>query len=480
MAGETEWDSTVILQKTTDLQVGSNECLILVDVCIHVDSAGTVPTSPSINRKVIRIPHQVARLHMLRYTMTEAFCRSQGDRCIVKHNGNLWPQQDVALRLIAHGDYMQIHLPPPSDEYVDISLRELFDITFQREIARQQGAHGWTFDAFSLLQHSPRPAVVQQQNPDLDGQLRTCGLHCLMTLQDLLHEEGTQDETSMMQTPQAPNQIAVDVLRQRLDDMPFFTQMLHVAWDQAAVQICGEHERHADVMTWFIDFHTHPQCTQPRAVTLYENFQEWETQIERAWIDLIDPTEPVDIYHVMPVPPDCQAPTCAHIIVCQRAHVYKRAVMVTTYTVHHEITRTVGLVDAATTEWDIQLAANVGHACTSGHLRDRCTCFFGTTSFTPSTTWTTHNGMHFYILIDAESVYPPDDDDVHDFHSLWQFPVRGIERSQDDSFESDVTFSDACSLMQGRSVLLDAEQLARQPAFIQELHTRLYFYTFPF
>ena len=471
--GETDWDSSVIVQQIQDIPHGSTECLLLVDVLVHVDGQGLTPVPPIITRRVIRTPNQATRTHVLHYTMLEAFCHLQGDRCIVKHNGHLWPSQQIALRSLVHGDYLQVHVPPPNDEFIDISLEALLAMNGYGTRAQATAAHGWTFDAISMLQHSAVTRSHDSLDVTLDAKLRLCGAKSLLKLCQMIQEVEPTDAVHLMQTNHpTPHDTVQPPAAPMLDDQTFFTQFLHTAWASSAVQVCGENERHAVVMTWFIDFYTFQRCTQPRAIVLYEDFENWATEIERAWTDLIDPNEPVDLYQVLPPPPDSQVPTCAHVIVCQHAHVYKRAVMVSTYSRSNEVTRSVGLVDPATTEWDIQLAAGLGYECTAGHLRDRCACVFGGTTFTPSTTWTTHNGMHFYMLVDAPSIYAPHEPATNDVDSLLQIshgstslmnvpPQIGIDDCQP---------SDSSSMMQtvARPDLVNS--IAHQPEFVRNLY----------
>ena len=190
--------------------------------------------------------------------------------------------------------------------------------------------------------------------------------------------------------------------------VPFFTQFLHLAWNQGATCAPGETERHAVVLTWFLDFNTMPRCHHPRAVTLYEDVQTWEQSIERAWEDLLDRTEPIDLYQVLPAPPDTQPPAFAHVIVCQRAHVHKRAVLATAYTRGGYLHRAAGLVDAQTDEAGVQRVVGLEMECTYGHLRDLCTCFLGSVQFSPSTQLAAVNGMRLHLLVDAPDIYPPE------------------------------------------------------------------------
>ena len=466
--GQSDWEHSVIVQSVHDFAPGVSDRLILIDVNMHVGEDIPFPIPPTVIRKVVRVQPMATRGHLLHYTMTAAFCQLQGDRCIVKHNGLLWPQQDIALRHMQHGDYVQIHLPPPSANFHEITLYELMEIDSYGQGAREHVAPGWSLDSTSLLQTSIN---TYQEGETFDGSLRhlQCqGMACFRKLAHWLHEDAADDATILMQSSaqstviEAPDPAPM----QMIEDQNFFTQMLHAAWHPVATRVCGEADRHATVQTWFVDFLHVQRCTQPRAVTLYEDFAQWETAIEDAWADMIDRTEPVDIYQVLPAPPDTQPPLCAHVIVCQRAHVHRRAVMVSVYTRGNHLHRSVGLVDAATSEWDLQVVANLGYECTIGALRDRCTCFFGSTAFTPSTMWQTHNGMHFYMLVDAPDLPAADYAQDEDPSSLVQLLLHAPMKQ---TFPHD-SYEDA-SLMQRLDISHETHDITHCPPFIQELYT---------
>ena len=465
--GQSDWEHSVIVQTVQDFVPGVTDRLILIDVNLHVGEGVPFPIPPTVIRKVVRAQPMATREHLLHYTMTSAFCQLQGNRCIVKHNGQLWPHQNIALRRLSHGDYVQIHLPPPSANFHEITLHELMEIDSYGQYAHEHVAPGWSFDATALLQTNINVHQTAEMRDEPLRHLQCRALSCFRRMAQWIHDDVEDAALVMMQSSAsvAVTDEPVPAPVQNIDDQTFFTQMLHTAWHPASEKLCGETDRHATVQTWFVDFLNAQRCTQPRAVTLYEDFAQWETTIERAWADMIDPSEPVDLYHVLPVPPDIQSPLCAHVIVCQRAHVHKRAVMVSVYTRGNHMYRSVGLVDASTSEWDLQVVANLGYECTIGALRDRCTCFFSSTAFTPSTMWQTYNGMHFYILVDATDIPVVDPLAGEDALSL----IQTLQHAPPQIDHHDT--GAVMSLMQQTNPAHAPEVLAQCPLFIQELHT---------
>ena len=227
------------------------------------------------------------------------------------------------------------------------------------------------------------------------------------------------DAVDFMQRPSHPMPQAIP--DEDVEAAPFFAQFLHTSWNRVATCVPGEDERHAVVQTWFLDFLHHPVCRHPRAVRLNSDIANWEQQLEHAWEDFLDRSEPIDLYEVLPTPPDLQPPSCAHIIVCQRAHVAKRAVMVSTYTRGGHVYRQAGLVNAQAAEDDIQRVAGLEMECVYGALRDLCTAFFKSIQFTPSTRIDAVNGMHFHLLVETEDIPSSSSAEVEDldldFHS---------------------------------------------------------------
>ena len=636
---DTDWDDQVILQMYDDIPTGSSERLVLVDVIMHVQPTAGVPTPPTVRRRVLRVPDMVARIHILRYTQTEAFCRLQEDRCIVRRNDDAWWTTDRALRRVKHGDYFQVTLPAPSVDYLDVALDDVLQLDMVAQEAQAAAAPGWNQPAFSLFQTelvlfrasfdqvvhglrevgqicmleledrwrnessdaldfsntcsesehydppmTPSPddrnglqqqnfvadlmpywtgwaprAIVVSSHGEISLTVRTWYIdrvrhegcfwprdvriptpssqwvhqlinawedifdysiaydlhvvsptpanvgadveatlpHVLIVqrpTQDraaivvtLTHVQTTQQEQIALslptpitradmnmllnQPPQAqilfndaiiPDgvnliagegqsfHIVVDAIQPveavvlmqtnvrlqhhdvpeppHLRNAPFFVQFLFTNWNRIAQCVEGEEGRRANVLTWYVNFATLPVCTQPRAVTLYEDVQNWEQNIEDAWRDMIDTTTPVDLYQVVPNPEDTRSPTCAHIIVCQHANVFKRAVMVSTYTRGHHVYRSVGLVDAEADEHSIQLVAGLSAECEVGYLRDRCTCFLRSVAFTPSTLIPAINGMHFHILVDAPDIQPPEPDPApDDYHAMLQIFDRATQ-----------------------------------------------------
>ena len=95
-------------------------------------------------------------------------------------------------------------------------------------------------------------------------------------------------------------------------------QELHQYWLRTAFSWEGEMPS-TTIQSWFVDHHD-PNlwtCTQSRAVRLFEDFTQWETQIRHAWRDLVNPTMPWELQVVIPTPINTATETAAHVLVVQ-------------------------------------------------------------------------------------------------------------------------------------------------------------------
>lgn len=110
-----EGEDAVIAQYQNDIEPGSREKLVLIDVEIHAQQMpGEMQQAPRIHRKVHRLQPAITRQQLLlQAALVDGYCLIQHDRCLVSMNHQLWPFQDIQLRDIRHGTYFRINIPPP-------------------------------------------------------------------------------------------------------------------------------------------------------------------------------------------------------------------------------------------------------------------------------------------------------------------------------------------------------------------------------
>ena len=104
----------VILQHVDDIPLGQPDQLILVDIKTFA-SAWEVGSErpPTVDRQVCRAQPILARTQFLELVRVGRYCQAERDRCLVFHNGEPWSLQEAQPRRFAHGDYVEVLLPPP-------------------------------------------------------------------------------------------------------------------------------------------------------------------------------------------------------------------------------------------------------------------------------------------------------------------------------------------------------------------------------
>eukprot|EP00435_Cladocopium_sp_Y103_P051465 s2317_g16.t1 len=107
-------EESLILQKVTDIPVGSLDQLLLLDLEVHYHPGQHIlPAFPHVVRKVCRVVQHVTRAHLLMQAGVFHYCAHQLDRCLVHFNNLIWPLQDVATRQVVSGTYVRVVVPPP-------------------------------------------------------------------------------------------------------------------------------------------------------------------------------------------------------------------------------------------------------------------------------------------------------------------------------------------------------------------------------
>lgn len=101
-------EEAVILQSIDDVTPGSEEKLILIDLVIHYQPlASGLLVPPAARRQVWKVNSHLHRDQILLLLQIHAFCRAQGDRCLIHKNHVLWAAADRTVHRIAHGDYVR-------------------------------------------------------------------------------------------------------------------------------------------------------------------------------------------------------------------------------------------------------------------------------------------------------------------------------------------------------------------------------------
>lgn len=98
---------------------------MLVDVEMHeAQRRNVVPTK----RYSTHFPFEMTRMQLLQWLGVQEYCNILEDKCLVMVNHKIWPQQHVAHKNFASGDYIQCVLPPPEATECEVSRTTASDL----------------------------------------------------------------------------------------------------------------------------------------------------------------------------------------------------------------------------------------------------------------------------------------------------------------------------------------------------------------
>ncbi|CAL1155650.1 unnamed protein product, partial [Cladocopium goreaui] len=113
--GELQHETSFIIQHQGDIPPGSADQLVLLDVVFHQQGPATHPHVPAaFDRRVIKVPSAVSRAGLLELARVAQYCEFRHQACVVLIDHLVWHLQDLVVRLLSHGTYGRLHIPPPS------------------------------------------------------------------------------------------------------------------------------------------------------------------------------------------------------------------------------------------------------------------------------------------------------------------------------------------------------------------------------
>ena len=294
LSGQHEAEDSIILQHVQDLDPGSTEQLIILDVEVHFQALpDSFLRAPEITRRVHRVVPHLARSHVLRLARLANYCFLQGDRCLVFANNELWAEQDAQVRTVQHGHYLKVVASPPVDQTLTTEVALNFAISIDDAESTHVG------DCTAAPRSSRALSMMQTQatascKPGFDRDHNPLHLHVHRHTIDISDEQ----------------EGGVGWLHQLAD-----------AFSQHAFVECTEEGPVAYVTTWYIDHYNAKRCETNRPVRLVgSESTSWYQVVLDTWADKIDPSAPVSLLVVQPNPPVTETEsTLVHIIVEQRA-----------------------------------------------------------------------------------------------------------------------------------------------------------------
>lgn len=103
----------IIVHFFDDVPVGQPAKLVLLDKALHGHSFEVnYAVGPTTTRMVARMPERCVRQAVLVAADVDIYCRQESDVCFVWHGEVRWPDDDHQVRVIHHGAYFRVAVPP--------------------------------------------------------------------------------------------------------------------------------------------------------------------------------------------------------------------------------------------------------------------------------------------------------------------------------------------------------------------------------
>eukprot|EP00435_Cladocopium_sp_Y103_P036537 s605_g9.t1 len=412
--GQQPNEEAIIVHMRNDIDFASDEQLVLVDVVLHQHRVGHLSLgSPWFDRRVFKIQRPVTRQHMLEYARVDSYCEFVQNRCLVKLNQALWPAQELALRNVLHGAYVQVFLPPPaSTELPPLRTIQLVEdtanILFEGDFASFY-PHWFSHSlAGNDVSHDSTPtSSCPAGSSSASGQQkgsRFCDSYVdFVPLVEHLNDEDqgsppsfTRDLHTVVQ-PLALNALQLPPIQ----NFPQFALEFGVTFRDRADVDYEDQGPVLHVLTWYIHHGVFLRCTRPVIVQLEADPTTWPDALTAPWRDQIQPGVPLAFREVMPNPPGLfRDHHKAHIILEQGLDFPRYATLVSILSqgMYHDATVQVALsMPHAISAEDVIRAVHLEDRC----LVYRCTVWSGIMQFDPTVREEVFSGIGIYLHIHA-------------------------------------------------------------------------------
>ena len=310
LPGHDAGEEAIIMQHVNDIQPGSLEKLVIIDIVYHTNRlAQGVPDNPTVTREVHKVQPQLVRQHLLILAQVASYCTWRSDQCIVHHNDREWHRTDYQLRDISHGAVFRIQLPPPpqSEWQIGQAVR----------VAHETGEL-FDFPAAGDLAYAIMNGQVDTNRQDYGG-ASTSGARIVQC-------KGS-DHVDDVDIPMTfPPGVQMPRLRPRHDGAFDWLYDLASIFRQDAESETIEGEPLLYIQTWYIHHQRYKRCHRPRAVRLDGAMIGWIEEFRQTWSDVLDFNIPFGIHVVRPRPPRprWQSYPC-HVVLEQAAHPHRAA-----------------------------------------------------------------------------------------------------------------------------------------------------------
>lgn len=257
MVGDCRDDFSFIIQSTTDLPAASYDALVIIDVELHfhITVTGMQPL-PATTRRVHRVPRHLAGSGVLHLAGVRQYCEWQNDACLVEYNNVLWDARHPAAKVMRHGTYLRVVVPPPAQEMN-------------------------TLQAIHAAEHPVSSRVVTAA-PAQAGDMPA-------------------------PTPSPPAPPPLTSRPRAMSPSEYWSDQLSAIYDEEAMIEFEDEGKILYVWTWFIHHDHHKKCDVPRIVKLDSFRHLWRQDILAPWQELIRPDDSIAIAIVGHRPPHATA-----------------------------------------------------------------------------------------------------------------------------------------------------------------------------
>lgn len=295
--GESVYEFSVIVQHLGDIAPGSDESLILLDTVFHQHGPITqTVAAPVVDRKVVKNPARVTRSGILHFARVANYCEMVHHACLVSINHVAWPLQHHAPKVLLHGSFGRIQIPPmqtPATETCRaVSLIEDVSDSTAPSFAAVYPTlphHAQANERFSHGGPAPPPHAMHD---------------CFAAA---VAHEPRQCHNADDQTVSAPT-FEVSIPAQAAPVMPNvpgwsdFQHELNIQFAELSFTEIPEEGPVLFVTTWFVHHDRSPVCVLGRLVRLSSRPHEWLPLLCAPWVHLLQPFEDLEFRLVRPTP----------------------------------------------------------------------------------------------------------------------------------------------------------------------------------
>ena len=411
--------------------------LVLLDIDLHGHiSEANFRTGPTTQRFVLQVPEWSSRATILFLANVALYCRLEGGRCLVWHDELRWPDYDLELRRIAHGDYIRIAIPPtqrfdcPTAQTLIWTQAGLSDQEILSQAVDQDALSGYSP---SLLSEAEVRALARQESDsaesDISFTMQTQSSRVVKSRstssgdwnslssvkRDVFHAQGIlfpQPVTCSL-TDEFLKAVAAAQEAERMgpplpdpssiEQQPEIIQELWERYVDFAAAPPVNSQTHCRVESWFLHHTLRRRGHRSRITLLSNDFLSWRSSLIATWQDLLVGTDDIDFALVHPATEDATVGVIAQIIVTQQAVQGQSSAVISVYDSDEEAERNpytfAQVVTSRLTLDDVVLLLQLQNECPPMEARNLCSLWFGRIPIASFSTLRVHHGHAFRFVI---------------------------------------------------------------------------------